>query len=210
MQRAQEAVRADGRRVSCDVFVTLRAGTYRLGQPLVLDWRDSGVNGHEVTYRAAPGERATISGAIPVRGWSMHDAHLGIQRAYVGPQRTRQLYVNGVRAVRAQTVPYPADFERTVAGYRFVSPGNSMPLWTNPAEIEAVTVTQWKMMRCPVVSIVGPDITMGNPCWDTQYTMTLNDRPSLTRAGIGQRALALTCRLRPGVPRALPGRASVT
>jgi putative transposase len=41
-------------------------------------------------------------------------------------------------------------------------------------------------------------------CWDTQYTMKVNDRPSLTRAGIGQRALALTCRLRPGVPRALP------
>ena len=47
-------------------------------------------------------------------------------------------------------------------------------------------------------------------CWDTQYTMEVNDRPSLTRAGIGQRALALTCRLRPGVPRALPGRSSVT
>ena len=68
VQRAQDAVRADGRRVSCDVFVTLRAGTYRLGQPLVLDWRDSGVNGHEVTYRPAPGERATISGAIPSAG----------------------------------------------------------------------------------------------------------------------------------------------
>jgi putative transposase len=47
-------------------------------------------------------------------------------------------------------------------------------------------------------------------CWDTQYTMKVDDRPSLTRAGIGQRALALTCRLRPGVPRALPGRSSVT
>jgi putative transposase len=47
-------------------------------------------------------------------------------------------------------------------------------------------------------------------CWDTQYTMKVNDRPSLTRAGIGQRALALTCRLRSGVPRALPGRSSVT
>ncbi len=34
-------------------------------------------------------------------------------------------------------------------------------------------------------------------CWDIQYTMEVNDRPSLTRAGIGQRALALTCRLRP-------------
>jgi transposase InsO family protein len=47
-------------------------------------------------------------------------------------------------------------------------------------------------------------------CWDTQSRMALNDRPSLTRAGIGRRALALTCRLRSGVPRALPGRASVT
>jgi transposase InsO family protein len=47
-------------------------------------------------------------------------------------------------------------------------------------------------------------------CWDTQYTMKVSDRPGLTRAGIGQRALALTCRLRPGVPRALPGRSSVT
>jgi len=47
-------------------------------------------------------------------------------------------------------------------------------------------------------------------CWDTQYRMPLNDRPSLTRAGIGERALALTCRLRSGVPRALPGRAPVT
>ena len=42
-------------------------------------------------------------------------------------------------------------------------------------------------------------------CWDTQYTMMMNDRPSLTRAGIGRRALALTCRLRSGVPLALPG-----
>jgi len=47
-------------------------------------------------------------------------------------------------------------------------------------------------------------------CWDTQSNLASNDRPSLTRAGIGQRALALTCRLRSGVPRALPGRASVT
>ena len=47
-------------------------------------------------------------------------------------------------------------------------------------------------------------------CWDTQYTMMMNDRPSLTRAGIGQRALALTCRLRSGVPQALLGRSRVT
>ena len=55
-----------------------------------------------------------------------------------------------------------------------------------------------------------PSMSRRGNCWDTQSTIASNVRPSLTRAGIGQRALALTCRLRSGVPRALPGRASVT
>ena len=166
LQRARDAVRGDSRRAQCAVKVTLRGGDHRLGQPLVLDAGDSGAFGREVTWRAAPGERPVISGAIRVTGWALHDAALGIQRAYVGPQRTRQLYVNGVRAVRAQTAPYPADFERTSTGYRFVTPGKTMPVWTNPTEIEAVTTPQWKMMRCPVASIAGPDITMRTPCWN--------------------------------------------
>ena len=47
-------------------------------------------------------------------------------------------------------------------------------------------------------------------CWDTQSRMALNVRPNLTRAGIGDAALALTCRLGPGVPRASPGPLPVT
>jgi len=31
--------------------------------------------------------------------------------------------------------------------------------------MEAVTATQWKMMRCPVASVTGPDLTMQDPCW---------------------------------------------
>ena len=165
LERARDAVRGDDRRIRCDVFVNLGGGEYRLERTLVLDWRDSGVNGHDVVYRAAPDERPVISGAIPVRDWSLHDATLGIHRAYVGPRRTRQLYVNGTRAVRARTEPYPDHFERTSTGYRFVKPGATMPVWTNPTAIEAVTVTQWKMMRCPVRSIVGPDVAMQDPCW---------------------------------------------
>ena len=165
LERARDAVRATDRGARCDVFVNLRGGHYRLERTLVLDQRDSGVKGHDVVYRAVPGERPVISGAIPVREWSLHDATLGIHRAHVGPQRTRQLYVNGRREVRAQTEPYPDHFERTADGYRFVKPGATLPVWTNPREIEAVTVTQWKMMRCPVQSIVGPDVLMQDPCW---------------------------------------------
>jgi putative transposase len=47
-------------------------------------------------------------------------------------------------------------------------------------------------------------------CWDTQFKIASERRSDLTRAGIGQAAFALTCRSGSGVPRALPGPASVT
>jgi len=45
---------------------------------------------------------------------------------------------------------------------------------------------------------------------DTQSKMQSERRPDLARAGIGDTALALTCRSDRGVPRALPGSAFVT
>src|SRR6266481_6199018 len=47
-------------------------------------------------------------------------------------------------------------------------------------------------------------------CWDTQSKIASERRSDLTRAGIGQVAFALTCRSVSGVPRVLPGPASVT
>ena len=47
-------------------------------------------------------------------------------------------------------------------------------------------------------------------CWDTQSKIAPERRTDLTRAGIGEAALALTCRSDSGVPRALPGSPSVT
>jgi hypothetical protein len=163
--RARDAVRSDDRRTQCDTYVTLRGGTHRLSQPLQLDHRDSGTSNRDITYRAARGERPVIAGSVPVTGWSLHDAKLGIYRAQVVAKPTRQLYINGQRMTRAQTEKYPSDFERTDTGYRFIAPGRTMPVWTNPRDIEAVTLSQWKMMRCPVESIVGPDIRMRELCW---------------------------------------------
>ena len=163
--RARDAVRADPQRQVCRITVTLRGGTYRLGATLTLDARDSGAADREVVWRAAPGERPVVSGAVPVTGWALHDRARNIYRAHVGPHQSRQLYVNGVRATRAQTPSYPRDFERTDAGYRFVAPGKPAPVWSNPTGVEAVTNPQWKMMRCPVAAVVGPDILMRDPCW---------------------------------------------
>jgi hypothetical protein len=164
LERARDAVRADARRQHCRIFVNVR-GEHRLDETLVLDARDSGAPGREVVYRAAPGEAAVVSGAIRVHGWSLHDGARGIWRAFVGARRTRQLYVNGARAVRARTAPYPPEFARTATGYRFIGPAAMTPTWAHPSAVEAVTVTQWKMMRCPVHALVGRDIEMQEPCW---------------------------------------------
>ncbi len=40
-------------------------------------------------------------------------------------------------------------------------------------------------------------------CCDTQFMIVLERPPNLTRAGIGESAFALTCRLGCGVPQAL-------
>ena len=111
LERARDAVRAlQESQGQQGAVVYLRDGTYRLGQTFVLDWRDSGQNGYEVVYRAAPGEHPVICGSIQVENWSLYDQDLRIYRAYVGQLKSRQLYVNGQRAIRAQTEPYPARF----------------------------------------------------------------------------------------------------
>jgi GH141 insertion domain len=163
--RARDAVRAArhrNRQAQC--FVLLLGGTYRLPSTLVLDWRDSGRPGAYVVWSAAPGAHPVISGAIQVRGWGLQNRRHRIFVARVPKGlTTRQLYVNGWRAVRARGPSYPRGFVRTASG--FLAPGASMARWRDARGVEAVTLAQWKMMRCPVASIRGRAIVMQQPCW---------------------------------------------
>lgn len=163
--RARDAVRAARCRTGrAQCFVFLLGGTYRMSSTLVLDWRDSGRPGADVVWSAAPGAHPVISGAIQVRGWSLQNRRRQIFVARVPKGlTTRQLYVNGWRAIRARSPSYPRGFVRTATG--FLAPNDSMASWPNPRGIEAVTLTQWKMMRCPVASIRGRAIVMQQPCW---------------------------------------------
>jgi hypothetical protein len=163
--RARDAVRAAQRRSGhSQYFILLLDGTYRLSHTLVLDWRDSGRAGADVVWSAARGAHPVISGAIRVRGWRLHDRRRQIFEASVPSGLvTRQLYVSGWRAVRARGRSYPRGFVRTASG--FLAPDYSMDSWRNPSHIEAVTLVQWKMMRCPVASIRGRAIVMQQPCW---------------------------------------------
>ncbi len=182
LQRARDAVRALGAEwfEYDDVVVYIEEGTYRLEQPLELSGMDSGRNNHDVVYSASPGAHPVISGAIEVTDWSLYYAPLGIYRASVGSHTSRQLYVNGNRATRAQTTSNPAGFlpSWTAGGIEFI-PTTLNPeawrdasTWKNPQDIEAVLVTQWKMMRVPFESITPYSfptnglITLQQPAWN--------------------------------------------
>lgn len=176
IKHARDVIRANPSRRIRPIYVNIKGGNYRFSEPLSLGVGDSGSSQGRVVYRAAIGAHPSISGAEQITGWSLHDAGLNIwvaQGSVSTPTMPRQLYVNGKRATRARTANYPNYYTPTSTGYTFLYTSGAPPLrpnWTNPTAIEAVTVTQWKMMRCPIDHITqysndNSDLVMATPCW---------------------------------------------
>lgn len=101
--KARDVVRTINASMTGDIYVYLRGGTYTLSQTLAFNDSDSGTNGHNVIYQNYAGETPIISGGQNITGWEIYDPGNSIYRA-VAPNGfdTRQLYVNGLRATRAQ------------------------------------------------------------------------------------------------------------
>jgi hypothetical protein len=100
--KARDLVRAMTASMSADITVYLRGGTYPLASTLTFANADSGKNGFYVKYMAYPGEQPIITGGKAITGWTMSDAGNGIYSASAVTTPFRQLYVNGVKAIRAR------------------------------------------------------------------------------------------------------------
>ena len=178
LEHARDLVRGMNQSMAGNLTVWLAGGTYRLAESLVLEAKDSGTGGHDVIYAAMDGQAPVISGGVQVTGWKLVDAgkNLWSAPAPAGLKNTRQLYVNGVRALRTQG-RLPVKLTETKTGYTADSP--VMASWRNPGDIEFVYtggndiwserssgLGPWTEPRCPVASIDGTTITMAEPCWD--------------------------------------------
>ncbi|MGH8226014.1 MAG: right-handed parallel beta-helix repeat-containing protein [Gammaproteobacteria bacterium] len=186
LDRARQAVSADSKRGKCTIDVNVESGTYALTAPLKFDANDSGSPQAPVVYQAAPDSTAPviISGGIPVSFASPCPPDISGYKCSGTvtdlPPHTlpRQFYVDDKRAIRARSTVNPLEppvnpnYIRETDGYQqFIRE----PL-SNPQLIEAITSTQWKMMRCPVAS--APNATssypiklvMAQPCWNNANT----------------------------------------
>ena len=174
LRRAQAAVRAV-RGQGTDVDVVLRAGRYDLDGPLVFGVEDGGLPGRTVMWRAYPGERVVVSGGRKVEGWRLADPQRDIWMARVpGDWRTRQLYVDGVRANRT-AAPWEALFANATVhpGWGYRVPGPVAARWRNAAQVELVytqSFAQWSEPRCPLAAAVAGaggsvEVVVRQPCY---------------------------------------------
>ncbi|GAA5039818.1 hypothetical protein HNP84_005266 [Thermocatellispora tengchongensis] len=161
LERAREAAREAGKAV-----VHLRAGTYVLDRTLELTEADSGVVYQAYGYGTSGQEEVVVSGGRRITGWRERD---GVWIAEVGGLDTRQLYVDGRRAVRAGIEGIPGAATATVTGYVTDSPEPRG--WRSPADVEFVYrgVYPWTEARCAVAGVSADGgstvITMAQPAY---------------------------------------------
>ncbi|WP_167859725.1 right-handed parallel beta-helix repeat-containing protein [Paenibacillus cymbidii] len=175
--RAKQAVRETNRNQTGDIVVYLHEGVYEMTETLSFDQRDSGSNGHQVIYRAYPGEKPIMSGGRKLGGWRKvnHPVLANLWMAEVpGNAHTRHLYVNGRRAEWAkgpvvQSVAWDlivdphmefynlletvTDFQgekKVYEGYRATGAYTAMANWGNVGDIEFVYDVGWTHCILPV------------------------------------------------------------
>jgi hypothetical protein len=164
---AQSVVRGMTATMTGDIVVELRGGTYRMGSTwsFTNGAHDSGTSGHRVVYSAYPGETPNISGAQQVTGWTLHDSSKNIWSAPVGTSlRTRELYVNGMRAQLAHGPSDPSGWG-TPTSTGLVAPNSTMASWPDIVGAEVVSENTWEHKSCPITAASGTSITLAEPCY---------------------------------------------
>jgi len=101
--KARDVVRGMTATMTADITVYLRGGTYPQTSTLTFANADSGKNGFYVKYIAYQNEQPIITGGKAITGWTTSSAGNGIYSASGVTTPFRQLYVNGVKAIRARS-----------------------------------------------------------------------------------------------------------
>ena len=157
--KARDLVRTRNSGMTSDITVFLRGGTYQQTSTLTFGNADSGKGGFYVKYMAYPGERPLITGGKPITGWK--DAGNGMYSASAGTTAFRQLYINGVKAIRART---PNLLANSVANFNRLSgwdkaannlqvPSSAVATWNNLTKVEMHVMIAWGDSAMRIASI---------------------------------------------------------
>ena len=169
-----------------DIHIYIKGGTYRLRQTVEFSAADSGQNGHNVIYSAWGDETPVISGGREYTNFTLYDADKNIYRTYVGEGTVaRQIYINGIRAVRARSdvvranyitddgIDGPGALTNAVLDKEngiYTCDNTEYASFANQSDIEAVYYESWtnprvKVQKIELNSAGKCEITMQSDSW---------------------------------------------
>ncbi len=151
LEKARDIARTLNGAMKSDVTVNVRGGTYPLTRTLTFSNADSGNGGFYVKYMAYAGERPLITGGQAIKGWKLSDAANNIYSATGVSTPFRQLYVNGVKAVRARSPNLgpngEPNFTRATGwdsgAHNFQVSSSDVSSWKNFTKVEMHLMVLW-------------------------------------------------------------------
>jgi len=159
LERAIELVRnvRNKKGPNIDINVVLDDGVYRLEHPLIITPAENPGPGH-LRFIAANVGKAVVSGGRLLTGWKQVAQHWEVAIPSVNnqPLLTRELFINGRRAVRARTpnsgffrIDRPGPDKRTSL---FIRPEDAWAFEGNIAGCEFVYLHDWSTSRVKILS----------------------------------------------------------
>jgi len=171
MEEARQAIQGLNDNMTGDIIVYFEDGEYLLDSTVAFTQADSGTNGYKVIYKAKEQANPVITSGVKVTGWKdANDSECqGLLVAEVDIDNTRQFYVDGELAVRAQGnisgtmtrsgekttyTTYNGDHDAYTG---FLCSNTDILNWRNPTDIEFVWDISWAHRISPVASITQYD-----------------------------------------------------
>lgn len=169
--RARDVARAMTGTGSGDIIVYLRGGTYPQTSTLTFTDADSGKGGFYVKYMAYQNERPLITGGQPIVGpWTLFNSDKNVYSVRGVTARFRQLYVNGVKGIRARSPNLGANgapnFNRatgySTADHSIQVAASEVGKWSDPTKVEMHYMTGWadNTLRIASVTMSGNTATV--------------------------------------------------
>jgi len=98
---AKKAVESISSEMTGDIIVNVAEGIYDVKETEVFSKESGGKNGFDVIWRGTG--NSVISGGTEVKGWTKYDSELWRVKAPKGLDAIRNLYINDIPAIRAQS-----------------------------------------------------------------------------------------------------------
>ncbi|MDR0891729.1 MAG: right-handed parallel beta-helix repeat-containing protein [Mediterranea sp.] len=143
LRQAREWRRTDASQVEGGITIYMEDGTYSLYEPVFVRPEDSGTEDSPTVVRAADDARVVLSGGVRIDGWKRQGRLwvADVPRFNGRPFDFRQLWVDGVKAVRARDVA--DDFEQ-MARIRSVDEANEV-LYVPASAVKALVDGRGKL-----------------------------------------------------------------